>query len=84
METLNAAILEVIGDSSLFPADEGYRFTPTDREPDKLHVNPRDPVYDGVVRDVLHPSDGSVVAKKTPYPDERKHRLQPPVFPPRA
>lgn len=66
METLNATILEVIADASLFPPNEGYRFTPTDREPDKLHINPRDPIYDGVVCDILHPADGRIIAKKSP------------------
>lgn len=73
METLNVTILEVIADTSLFPPNEGYRFTPTDREPDKLHINPRDPIYDGVVCDILHPADGSIVAKKSPEASESTH-----------
>lgn len=66
MSTLNSTILEVINDTSLFPRDKGYRFTPVERDPDALHINPRDPIYDGVYRDIIHPSDNVVLARKAP------------------
>ncbi len=66
MEYLNETILEVIADKDLFPGDKGYRFTPTEREPDALHINPRDPIYDGVYQNIIHPTDGVVLAKKSP------------------
>eukprot|EP01031_Cornospumella_fuschlensis_P041645 gene41645-50820_t len=46
---MNEAILHVLG---TLPKDKGYRFTPTERSPDKLHINPRDPEHDGVSKDI--------------------------------
>ncbi|RYG69503.1 hypothetical protein EON64_02540 [archaeon] len=42
---MNEAILAVL---KTLPKDKGYRFTPTDRDPHSLHINPRDPEHDGV------------------------------------
>lgn len=44
---MNDAILDAI---QQLPVDRGYRFTPVPRDPDALHINPRDPEYDGVSR----------------------------------
>lgn len=46
---MNDAILTVMGK---LPTEKGYRFTPTDRHPDTLHVNPRDPEHDGVSKGI--------------------------------